>query len=179
MAVKWQTYPRWQPPSAEVLSLVSVFDEAQPVIGTPQNQKKSNQVLSAVSDGLRLLGFQVETQPAVGSEERKKKVKVPVLFGENGKPSKTFEVDAWHEQNGTVLEVEAGIAIDARKLYQDLFEAAVIPGVKTLAVAVMKGYKPARRRTPIDDFSRAKAVLDTADASAFSYPFSSLLLIGY
>jgi hypothetical protein len=158
---------------------VRVFEDAQPTIGTPQNQKKSNQVLAAVADGLRLLGYTVESQPAIGSEERKRKVKVPVLFGENGKASKTFEVDAWHDEYGTVLEVEAGTAVDARKLYQDLFEAAVIPGVTSLAVAVMNAYKPPRRATPIDDFGRAKKILDTVDASAFSFPFSSLLLIGY
>jgi hypothetical protein len=106
-------------------------------------------------------------------------VKVPVLFGENGRPTKTFEVDAWRQDDGFVLEVEAGIAIDARKFYQDLFEAAVIPGVQSLAVAVMKGYRPARRKTPIDDFERAKKILDTVDASAFAFPFDNLLLIGY
>jgi TRAP-type C4-dicarboxylate transport system permease large subunit len=91
----------------------------------------------------------------------------------------TFEVDAWHDQYGTVLEVEAGTAVDARKLYQDLFEAAVIPGVTVLAVAVMNAYMPPRKKTPIDDFARAKRILDSVDASAFSLPFSSLLLIGY
>lgn len=156
-----------------------VFENAQPTIGTPQNQKKSNQVLAAVAEELRELGFIVETQPAIGSEKRKKKVKVPVLFGENGKASKTFEVDAWNDQTRMVLEVEAGTAVDARKLYQDLFEAAVIPGVEALAVAVMNAYKPPRRVTPFDDYARAKRILDTVDASAFDFPFASLVLIGY
>jgi hypothetical protein len=179
MGVRWQVFPRWLPPSEGVLSLVQVFEQAQGEIGTPANQKKSNQALAAVADGLRTLGFEVEDQPPQGSEERKRKVKVPVLFGENGRAIKTFEVDAWRPGDGSVVEVEAGTAIDARKLYQDLFEAAVIPDVTMMCVAVMNAYKPARRAKPFDDFQRAKNILDTLDASQFEFPFSTVLLIGY
>jgi hypothetical protein len=179
MPVKWQSYPRWQPPNQLVHELVAVFEDAQPEIGTPKNQKKSNQTLAAVADGLKTLGFRVEDQPKVGSEDRKKKVKVPVLFGENGRPIKTFEVDAWRESDGAVVEVEAGSAVDARKVFQDLFEAAVIPEVSLLCVAVMNGYLPARRKTPFDDFQRAKNIFDTFDASHLDLPFATLLLVGY
>jgi hypothetical protein len=176
MPVRWQTYPRWQPPSQAVLDIVGVFEVAEPVIGTPVNQKESNEVLAAVAPGLVAIGFQVESQAPNG---QKKKVKVPVLFGENGSASKTFAVDAWRDDDGAIIEVEAGSAVDARKFYQDLFEAAVIPGAQLLAVAVMNAYSPARVTRPIDDFTRAKRLLDTVDASAFSFPFQDMLLIGY
>jgi hypothetical protein len=72
MGTRWQVYPKYQRPSQLVREIVAVFEAAQPTIGTkanPRPQKKSNQVLAAVADGLRAIGFEVENQPAVASEE--------------------------------------------------------------------------------------------------------------
>jgi hypothetical protein len=206
MQLRWQVYPKNQPPSSLVREVVEVFEAAMPEIGTPENQKSSNQALGEVVQGLRALGFMVEDQPKAGSaeeeaeaaaemavgaesekgqetEKRKKKVAVTVLFGENGKAEKTFNVDAWHEVEGAVIEVEAGSAVDARKVYQDLFEAGVIPNVAFLGIAVMNAYYPNRLKKdgkkPIDDYQRAKKIFDTLFVSQSQVPFSTLLLIGY
>ena len=56
-----------------------------------------------------------------------KKVRVPVLFGRNGKAAKTFEVDAYSQATRTVIEVEAGRAVVNNQFLKDLFEACVMP----------------------------------------------------
>ena len=126
----------------------------------------SNTVLKAVAPGLQQLGFQIE-------------VPVPVLYGENGVVQKAFEVDAWNPDEGAVLEVEAGVAIDARKVYQDLFEAVAMPDVTFFCVAVQNAYHPARKKTAFDDFARARAIFDSLFASRYALPLETVMLLGY
>jgi hypothetical protein len=110
MSIKWQIYPTSLRPSEFVHAIASVFASQADLIGTPPNKPQSDQVLKAVSGGLSALGFEVETS-------KRSKIRVPIQYGINGEVLKSFEVDAWHQELGAVLEVEAGIAIDARKIY--------------------------------------------------------------
>lgn len=172
MAVRWQVYPASQRPPRLVLDIAEVFREQEPRIGTPPNKPQSKTVLNAVREGLRGLGFRVE--------EGKDKVDVPILFGVNGQVLKSFQVDAWHPEEGAILEVEAGIAVDARKVYQDLIEAMVMPDVKFLCIAVQNAYHPSRKKKPIDDFERTKAILDALYASRrMQLPLETVMLLGY
>ena len=57
--------------------------------------------------GLEKLGFEVETE-----KRKSQKIRVPVLFGLNGQPEKTFEADAFNSNSGLVIEVEAGRAVE-------------------------------------------------------------------
>lgn len=75
-------------------SVISAFEAELDTIGTPTNGLKSNEVLAVVSNRLEELEFIVE-----GSA----KVSRPVLFGENDRPTKTNNVDGYHEASGTVV----------------------------------------------------------------------------
>ena len=121
VAIRWRVFPSSTRPPDAAYKIAAVFEAALPLVGTPANQLSSNSALAKVRPGLQAIGFDVETRGAAGS------IRVPVLFGEGGRPLKTFSVDAWNPDLGTVIEVEAGIAIDARKIYQDLFEIAAMP----------------------------------------------------
>lgn len=79
------------------------------------------------------LGFRVEKGNKVED-----KIKVPVLFGRNGQLEKSFQVDAFLEETGTVLEVEAGRAVTNYQFLKDLFEACMMHDVDYLVVAVRK-----------------------------------------
>ena len=50
------------------------------------------------------------------------KIIVPVLFGKNGKPDKTFNPDAYHPELGIVIEIEAGRAIINNQILKDFFQ---------------------------------------------------------
>jgi hypothetical protein len=162
-----------QRPSELVRAIADVFTSEQPTIGTPPNKPQSDTVLKAVAPGLRSLGFTVETS-------KKSKISVPVLYGENGAVLKSFEVDAWHPEEKAVIEVEAGVAIDARKIYQDLFEAIAMPDVDFFCVAVQNAYHPARKNVAFDDFNRAKSIFDSLFAGdRLRLPLRTVMLLGY
>lgn len=173
MPIRWRVYPASQRPGPLVEQIAEVFRAQQSLIGTPPNKPRSDTVLAAVSEGLQALGFEVETS-------KQAKIRVPVLYGENGMPLKTFEVDAWHPGAKAIIEVEAGIAVDARKIYQDLFEAMALPDVDFCCIAVQNAYHPARKTSAIDDFSRSDRILETLFASnRIALPLATVMLIGY
>lgn len=60
------------------------------------------------STGLRNIGFKVEA-----GKTREQKLRVPVLFGNNGHIEKSFEADAFHEGEGFVLECVTAIKVTA------------------------------------------------------------------
>lgn len=161
-----------QRPGELVRNIAEVFRAQESRIGTPPNKPQSRTVLNAIREGLRGLGFLVE--------EGTGRVDVPILFGVNGEVLKSFRVDAWHPGEGAILEVEAGVAVDARKVYQDLFEAMVMPEVRFLCIAVQNAYHPPRKKIPFDDFERTKAILDALFASRrVQLPLETVMLLGY
>ena len=67
---------------------------------------KSDDVLKIVTNDLSCNGYVVEK-----GKKDKDKVKIPVLYGECGKPSLNFEADAYNEVYKIVVEIEAGRAV--------------------------------------------------------------------
>ena len=89
------------------------------------------------------------------SKSREGKIKVPVLFGRNGKLDKYFDSDGYSETFKTVIEVEAGRAYANNQFLKDLFQASVMYDVEYLIIAVRNKYK----RTP--DFEKINAFMET------------------
>ena len=104
----------------------------------------------------------------------------PVLFGESGYAHKTFEVDAFHPETGTVLEVEAGRAVVNYQFLKDLFEACMIQDCRWLAIAVQNAYKPKSANSASDDYSKVTAFMETLYASGrLKLPLEGIMIIGY
>jgi hypothetical protein len=113
---RWKYYPQRKEPPPWVHALVRVFDAAQPAIDSLTIQGlQSDGVLAQVRAGLEALGYQVEA----GKETRHRIVR-PVLFGDQGRPRVNYEVDAVHDSEGVLLEVEAGRAMMGNAVYRDL-----------------------------------------------------------
>ena len=100
--LNWIYFPKTQRMPKILDGVIDVFKENFDEIRTDQKKIKSNDVLKILIGSLKDRNFRVE-----GS---KSKIKMPVLYGEKNIPSKYFEVDAFHEEERVVLEVEAGIA---------------------------------------------------------------------
>jgi len=64
-----------------------------------------------------------------------------VFFGEGGKASLLYEIDAYHPEWRCGLEVEAGRAILGNAIFRDLFQAMVMTDVDSLCLAVPNIYK--------------------------------------
>jgi hypothetical protein len=85
----------------------------------------SNGVLAHVATPLAELGFAVEA-----GKKHVDKIRVPVLYGNNGRVAKSFEADAYHAGGGFVVEVEAGRGVANNQFLKDLFQACMMDDVE-------------------------------------------------
>ncbi len=129
----------------------------------------SNDVLDIVRDRLIGIGFDVEMDKSSHG-----KIRVPVLFGQNGHIDQSFEADAWNRTTKTVLEVEAGRAVTNYQFLKDLFQACMMQDVNYLVVAVRNIYRTSR------DFDKVRMFFDTLYASGrLQLPLQGILVVGY
>jgi hypothetical protein len=167
--ISWHFYPR----SAKAIPLatlvVSAFESVFAKIDSSNHDLKSNEVLAVVQSRLTALKFQVET-----SKPASDKIRVPVLFGLNGKTEKSFNADAYHAEMGFVVEVEAGRGVANNQFLKDLFQACMMHDVYYLAIAVRNNYRGN------NDFERVALFFNTLYASnRMTLPLKGILLIGY
>lgn len=152
----------------DLLEVVKVFESVHEEITSAKHSLKSNEVLELARPGLEKLGFEVET-----GKRKSQKIRVPVLFGLNGQPEKTFEADAFNSNSRIVIEVEAGRAVVNNQFLKDLFQAIVMHGVDYLVIALRNKYTG-------DDFLTSSAFLDALYSSnRFHVPLKGVLILGY
>ena len=98
----------------------------------------------------------------------------------NGKVEKSFEADAYHGEQGYVLEVEAGRAVVNNQFLKDLFQACMMHEVRYLGIAVRNSYTSGVKKTVSKDFERVITFFDTLYASdRLKLPLEGILIIGY
>jgi hypothetical protein len=115
------------------------------------------------------VGFNVEK-----GKKAEDRIEIPVLFGRDGKLEKCFHVDGFHAETGTVIEVEAGRAVDNYQFLKDFFEACVMTSVNYLVLAVRKVYGKQA------DFEAVVTHFDTLFASGrLKLPLQGILVVGY
>lgn len=106
--------------------------------------------------------------------KKDQRIRVPVLFGLDGKPEKSFEVDAYQKDFGVVLEIEAGRAVLNYQFLKDFFEACIMYNVDYLVLGIRRVYYKSK------DFEKVVTFFDTAYASGrMSIPLKGILVIGY
>jgi hypothetical protein len=167
--VKWVFFPKSTAPPDTIVDTVRVFRSVEKVIDSTKYDYVSNTTLRKVSKGLTEIGYEVET-----GKKREEKICVPVLFGENGRVEKAFNVDAWHRERKIVLEVEAGRAVSNNQFLKDLFEGCMMYDVDYLAVAVRNVYKRNRDFAVVTGFFETLYVSDR-----MQLPLKGILIIGY
>lgn len=167
--VRFQTFPKSARPEPLLHSVVDSFLSVEDQITSSVFQYSSNEILAFVSGGLKDCGFVVETDKTdLG------KIKRPVLFGEGGRPERTFEADAFHEATGTVLEVEAGRGVSNYQFLKDLFQACVMQDAQHLIIAVRITYRQSK------DYEKVVSFFETLYSSGrLSLPLESVTIVGY
>jgi hypothetical protein len=167
--INWHYYPKRKVIPPHLKNIVDVFNENELKISSETKSLGSNDVLEKVAQGLLDLKYKVEK-----SKKSNDKIKVPVLFGANGKLEKYFDADAYNEDLKTVIEVEAGRAVTNYQFLKDLFQACMMHEVDYLVVAVRKTY----RTNP--DFQNVITFFETLYASGrLNLPLEGILIIGY
>ena len=164
--LNYQFFPKTKKIPNHLQQVVDAFTEIYSNINSPKNKLRSDEVLVVVKEPLTKLSFEVEQPGSI--------IKIPVLFGRNGTIIKSFEVDAYHSESKTVIEVEAGRAITNFQFLKDLFEACMMSDVEYLVIAVRNIYGTSK------DFERIENFFTTLyQSERLKLPLQGILLIGY
>lgn len=167
--IRWQYFPKSDPAPALAIDVIEAFRSTSSRIDSSEHKLRSDDVLAQVRPRLQTLGFSVETGKKVSE-----KIRVPVLFGRDGQPEKSFEADAWHRDARFVLEVEAGRGVTNNQFLKDLFQACMMHGVDYLGIAVRNDY------LGNDNFEAMVQFFETLYASnRLQLPLHGVLAIGY
>jgi hypothetical protein len=167
--INWQLFPKSNAAPGHLLQVVDVFKRMEPVIGSRSKQLSSDAVLAEVADGLEECGFRVER-----SKRSSDKIRVPVLFGRNGRLEKAFDADGYNKETRTVIEVEAGRGVLNNQFLKDLFQACMMHDVDNLVIAVRNTYQK------VEDFEVVTTFFETLYASGrLQLPLENVLIIGY
>ena len=170
----WSYFPRNSKPPAWVSDFVGVVAAAEAVVSTEVGSRlSSDEVLAALQPGLKAAGYAVET-----GKRRDQKISRPVLFGENGLPQVSYEIDAFHDELGIAVEVEAGRGAANNADYRDLVRTSLILDARWLALAMPLVYRAGSQSTMAYSVSRRQ--LEALYAShRLKLPFEGVLLVGY
>jgi len=168
--VNWRHFPSSTYPAPECLSVVDVVRRNQSKFRLDEKDSlTSDEVLSILRDDLAASGFKVES-----SKRKDDKLPQVVTWGENGKPDKSFHVDAFHEEAGVVVEIEAGQAVANHRFLKDFFEACALQKANHLVIAVRMEYKKSK------DYAIICKFFESIYASnRMTFPLKGLLIIGY
>ena len=167
--IQWQFFPKSKIIPNHLKEVVEVFEIYSNEISSDLYTYSSNEVLEKVALSLEKINYKVEK-----SKKSNDKIKVPVLFGQNGRLEKYFDADGYSEKSKTVIEVEAGRGVTNYQFLKDLFQACMMHEVDFLVIAVRKTYK----KSP--DFKKVITFFDTIYASGrLRLPLEGILIIGY
>jgi hypothetical protein len=134
----WAYFPRNVRPPAWVTSLAAVVEGAKATISTVEQKTglSSDAVLLELAPGLQELGYSVES-----GKTKDAKIFRPVLFGENGVPAVNYEIDAFHDELGIAVEVEAGRGAAGNADYRDIVRTSLILDARFLALLMPVRYR--------------------------------------
>jgi hypothetical protein len=167
--INWQTFPKSAQTTPTVAEVVAAFVANEPEITSATHHLPSDGVLGVLRKDLEKVGFQVEKD-----KTSEGKIKLPVLFGLNGKVEKSFEADGFHAGEKIVLEVEAGRGVTNYQFLKDLFQACMMQNAEHLIVSVRNDYRGSA------DFSKVVNFFETLYSSGrLSLPLNSITIIGY
>lgn len=168
--ISWQYYPKSEKIPEHLSKVVIIFEKNENEIMSSTKELKSNQVLAKLRNDLVDIGFEVEK-----SKKPIDMVKVPVLFGLNGKIEKSFYADAFDIHSKTVIEIEAGRGVMNYQFLKDLFQACMMSETDYLVIAVRKIYLKINH-----DFNTVVTFFDSLYASQrIKLPLKGILIIGY
>ncbi|WP_396143715.1 hypothetical protein [Flavobacterium sp.] len=167
--IQWQFFPKSKIIPEHLKDVLEVFENNSNEISSDLFTYSSNEVLEKVALPLEKINYKVEK-----SKKSNDKIKVPVLFGPNGKLEKYFDADGYNEKSKTVIEVEAGRGVTNYQFLKDLFQACMMHEVDYLVIAVRKTYKKSQ------DFKKVITFFDTLYSSGrLRLPLEGILIIGY
>jgi hypothetical protein len=175
---EWSHFPKNESPPFWVGSFLGVVAAQEALISTIDRGTglSSDQVLRAISPGLEEIGFATES-----SKKRVDKIIRPSLYGHNGQVTASLELDAFHEELGIAVEVEAGQSKANNNDYRDIVRTSLLLDVRYLALVVPISYRSGKSSARTDkSYERARGIVEAIYVSArLKLPFDGVLVVGY
>jgi hypothetical protein len=175
----WDYFPRNARPPEWVDLFVANVRAAELSISTVEHKTglDSDGVLQQLAAGLRELGFAVES-----GKKASERIRRPVLFGSNGHAEVSYEIDAFHDAYGIVVEVEAGRGARGNATYRDIIRTSLIVDAQYLALLLPVAYRhiSGGRDVTVRAYKECADLLSALYASQrLPLPFRGVLLVGY
>jgi len=176
---RWDYFPRNVRPPEWVEPLVAQVRAVEERISTVEQSTglHSDDVLRELAPGLQQLGYAVEA-----SRSEADRIRRPVLFGSNGRAEVSYDIDAFHDEFGIVVEVEAGRAASNNATYRDIIRASLILDARYLVLLLPVAYRFNNRGqlAAVAAFTRGLDLLSALYASQrLPLPLRGVLLVGY
>jgi hypothetical protein len=138
----WKYYPARDRAPDWVAGLVQAFADSAAQLDSRQGlQMTSDKALAHLRPALVALGFEIE-----GGKKSSDKLRRPVLFGEQGREERAYEVDGFHPVAGVALEIEAGRGTQGNAIYRDLIQTSLLIDARYLALGALIEYHHSRAR---------------------------------
>lgn len=179
----WSYFPRNARPEPWAVELTEAVMRHRLVLDTTEMttdgiaKLTSDAVLEVLRPSMEDLGFKVES-----GKSRDQRIERPVLFGDNGRPEVKYEIDAFHDDIGIAVEVEAGRAAMSNAAYRDIIRTSLLLDVDyfVLMVPIEYRYRSNGRSLVNHTFANTRDQLAAIYASRrLRLPFSATVLIGY
>jgi hypothetical protein len=167
--VNWNYFPKNARINDNLIHVIDIFNLHHNKIDSSKHQLNSNKVLECITDDLYNIGYKVES-----GKKKENIIRIPVLFGLNGKEIVAYEVDAYNPINKIVIEVEAGQAVINYKFLKDFFQCCMMYDVEYLCIAVRNRYRTSNDFNRVSDFFESFYI-----SNRVKVPLKGLLIIGY
>jgi hypothetical protein len=179
----WTYFPRNVRQPQWVTSLAAVIEDARALIDSDPlpadaaERLTSDIVLGHLRSGMEEIGYQVES-----GKSQVQKIQRPVLFGENGTPEVMYEIDAFHDELGIAVEVEAGRGAMGNADYRDIVRTSLLLDANffVLMMPVTYRYRSGSKQLSSAAYAKSRDQLSAIYASErLRLPFEGVLLVGY
>ena len=172
----WAWFPRQDAAPVWVSDLVACMAASRSAIDSRTHKgMTSDDVVSALRDGLGELGWEVESGKRVSQ-----KIHRPVLFGDHGSVRVKQEIDGWHPELRIVMEIESGRGWMGNAVYRDLVRASLVADAEFLVLGVRQFYEYGKKDASRNDFEATRDLLDSIYASGrLGLPFRGILVLGW
>jgi hypothetical protein len=175
----WDYFPRNVRPPGWVEPFIVNVRAVEQSISTVEGKTglDSDRVLQQLACGLRELGYAVES-----GKKASERIRRPVLFGSNGHAEVSYEIDAFHDADGIVVEVEAGRGARGNATYRDIIRTSLIVDAQYLALLLPVAYRHVSggREVTVRAYKECRDLLSALYASQrLHLPFRGVLLVGY
>lgn len=178
---RWSYFPRNQRPPAWVHDLIAetggLRDPLDSTVPPSDVDRRSDAVLARLAPSLEKLGFQVES-----GKKAAEKITRPVLYGDDGQVEVAYDIDAFHDEHGIALEVEAGRGAANGADYRDLVRTSLLLDARFLVLYMPISYhtKQGGKPTIMRAYDGSRRQLNAIYASRrLALPFEGVLLVGY